>query len=145
MEMVSIAIFINFTNHESALWGDRQRREAEKYGEIIDLPFPSVHPCLTEQVVDALGNEYANRIIAMKPKAVICQGEFALCFVIVCLLLKNGITVLCSCSERRVTEFCGKDGKTEKNSAFEFVRFRRYWEGKIDAELFDFSAELAET
>ena len=37
-------MFVNFSNHPSSLWSENQRKEAEKYGEIVDLKFPSVNP-----------------------------------------------------------------------------------------------------
>ena len=33
-------MFVNFSNHPSSLWSENQRKEAEKYGEIVDLKFP---------------------------------------------------------------------------------------------------------
>jgi len=35
-------MFINFSNHPSSMWGEKQKTEAEKYGLIEDLPFPAV-------------------------------------------------------------------------------------------------------
>lgn len=32
-------MFINYTNHPSASWGEKQTDEAKKYGEIVDMPF----------------------------------------------------------------------------------------------------------
>lgn len=37
-------MFINFTNHSSEKWSGEQRMAAERYGEIVDIPFPSVPP-----------------------------------------------------------------------------------------------------
>ena len=40
-------MFVNFTNHPSGSWGAAQRRAAQVYGEILDLPFPDVPPALS--------------------------------------------------------------------------------------------------
>ena len=40
--------FINFSNHSSNLWGEKQTNSAKKYlldeGEIIDITFPKISP-----------------------------------------------------------------------------------------------------
>ena len=35
-------IFINLTNHPSNEWSSEQLLAAEKYGKVIDIPFPNV-------------------------------------------------------------------------------------------------------
>ena len=40
-------MFVNFTKHPSGSWGAAQRRAAQVYGEILDLPFPDVPPALS--------------------------------------------------------------------------------------------------
>ena len=37
-------MFINYTNHPSDAWGEKQREEASKYGEILDIHFPDISP-----------------------------------------------------------------------------------------------------
>ena len=46
-------MFVNFTNHPSGSWGAAQRRAAQVYGEILDLPFPDVPPTLSAAEVAA--------------------------------------------------------------------------------------------
>ena len=48
--------FVNFTNHPSAQWSDRQRREALKYGNIQDIPFPDVDPLGDHDYIDGLAD-----------------------------------------------------------------------------------------
>ena len=50
-------MFINFSNHPSANWGTEQINEAEKYGRIVDLPFPAVSTALTKEVVYVTKNK----------------------------------------------------------------------------------------
>ena len=33
-------IFINFSNHPSDRWDDKQKKASEQYGRIKDIPFP---------------------------------------------------------------------------------------------------------
>lgn len=99
---------------------------AGKYGDIVDLSFPAVSPYAEEIEIAKLANEYADRIIAMKPQAVLCQGEFSLCFGVAQLLIKNNIVTLCTCSERITNEYQNPDGTMRKESIFDFKKFRKY-------------------
>lgn len=114
-------IFVNFTNHPSEFWGKRQKEEAEKYGRIVDLPFPDVPPGAEEGEIQKLGEECCRRITEMEPAAVLCQGEFSLTFFAVTWLRERGIKVLTACSERKVVQ----NGNV-KSSVFEFAGFREY-------------------
>lgn len=119
-------VFINFSNHPSDAWNSVQRREAEKYGEIIDVPFPNVTANISEQEVFELGNELVDRIMSYNPTAVMCQGEFTLAFDVVNKLKKKGVVCLSACSERQVVESALPDGSSKKEVVFSFVRFRQY-------------------
>ena len=96
--------FINFTNHPSDKWENEQKKEAEKFGEIIDIIFPAVDPMLREDEIDSLGEQYCKKILCYKPAAVLCQGEFTLAYNIICRLRNAGIRVVAACSERKVCE-----------------------------------------
>ena len=102
--------FVNFSNHPSRGWSELQRNAAEEYGTIIDIPFPAM----------------TKKIIGVQPDAVMCMGEFVLCFKIVQKLKAKGICVLASCSERKAVEHMEKDGTIRKESIFAFCRFREY-------------------
>ncbi|EFL57797.1 hypothetical protein HMPREF9684_1942 [Veillonella atypica ACS-134-V-Col7a] len=118
-------MFINHTNHLSQYWSQEQLAAAHQYGEIIDLPFPSIDPQASSSTVMDLAQEYAGRIIALHPTAVLCQGEFIYCHALVERLLAVGITVLAATSER-VVEESYHDGVNEKRVNFQFVQFREY-------------------
>ena len=96
--------FVNFTNHPKERWENSQIIAAEKYGEIIDLPFPSVRPEMDKDTIDQMATEYVNLIKEQDPDAVLCQGEFTLCFAVVEKLKESGIPVMAACSERIVEE-----------------------------------------
>ena len=102
-------MLVNFTNHPSSQWGERQLREAEKYGDIVDVPFPAVDPEEDEAYIGVLAS------------AVLCQGEFCLVYRVVSLLKEKNITVLAACSER-----CVIQNGDRKEVTFSFRRFRRY-------------------
>ncbi len=114
-------VFLNFTNHGSDTWEERQLEEARKYGEIVDLPFPNVDPCAREKDIEALGEECCREILRRRPAAVLCQGEFSLTFFVVTRLRAHGVKVLTACSERKVVQ----KGNV-KSSIFEFAGFREY-------------------
>jgi hypothetical protein len=119
-------MMINFTNHPSAHWGERQKTDAMKYGEVVDIPFPGVPALAEEADIKALSVYWAYKIKAQKPDAVLCQGEFSLCFAVTAILLAEGITVLCAASERGTIENTDADGTTAKETVFMFQRFREY-------------------
>ena len=120
------AIFINHTNHKSEQWSAEQRAAAERFGRIVDLPFPDIHPDWGEVEIAGMAVGAAARIVAMKPEAVLCQGEFTYTSLLVYLLKLSHITVLAASSERRVKEWQDEAGRTKRESTFCFVRFRPY-------------------
>lgn len=118
--------FINHTNHPSSRWEEGQRRAAEAYGTIVDLPFPSIPADWDTAAVRRLAEEHAREILTRKPMAVLVQGEFTYSFALVCLLKEAGVTVLSACSERHVSERTDENGKVVHESRFSFCRFRAY-------------------
>ncbi len=119
-------MFLNLTNHPSALWSAEETAAARRYGEIRDLPFPNVPPDTDEAGVDEMARALCGEVKALKPGAVMCQGEMTLTFRLVLLLKAAGIKVLAACSERVTTERKNPDGSTEKTAVFVFRRFREY-------------------
>ena len=119
-------MFVNFTNHPSRLWSEKQREAAEKSGEIRDIPFPAVPPDWSIQQVAALAHEYAEQILNLHPDAVLCQGEMTMTYQVVSRLLKAGIPVFSACSDRSVEEIRLPDGSMQKTAHFVFVAFREY-------------------
>ena len=72
-------MFINHTNHPSQYWSDTQLDAGRQYGVIMDMPFPRIDPMASSAEISQLAQEYAARIIALHPTAVLCQGEFIYC------------------------------------------------------------------
>lgn len=119
-------IFINHSNHPSALWSEEERRAADEYGRIVDMAFPAIPPLATEIEVEGLAEANAARIIAQKPALVLCQGEYTYTYALVKRFIEKGIYVVAACSERVVEEHHEPDGSTRRISQFRFKRFRFY-------------------
>lgn len=124
--IVMTDVFINLTNHPSVNWSPEQREAAHQYGEIVDMPFPNVAAEASAEEVARLAGELCYAILCLRPAAVLCQGEFTLCFAVVQRLQQAGITVLAACSERVTREEKLQDGSSRKTSIFRFVQFRPY-------------------
>ena len=119
-------MLINCSNHPSQLWAAAQKEAAKAYGEILDMSFPQVDPCLSTEDIRPLVREYAEKIECLKADAVFLAGEFTFLFMLADKLLKDGVRVLCACSRRDTEEFVRPDGSIEKRSSFVFERFREY-------------------
>lgn len=118
-------MFVNFTNHSSLRWSDAQLRNAEEYGEIVDVPFPRVEPDSTRETIQAMADKYAQQIADMKPACVLCQGEFCLCVAVIERLKAKNLKVVAACSKREAEEIV-TEHETKKISRFAFVQFREY-------------------
>lgn len=124
--MILKKIFVNHTNHLSAKWSPEQIIAAEKYGEIVDFPFPNIDADWNENQISELVEVNGKKILAMNPAAVLCQGEFSYTYAMINYLKKNNIPVLAAASERVVEELITENGATQKLSLFKFVKFRQY-------------------
>ena len=120
-----MGLFINLSNHPSKNWNQEQLAAAEKFGKIIDYQFPVVSPYSTELEINELAERIVAEISALMPSAVMCQGEYTLCFALVMKLKALGIKVVASCSDR-VTVEEQKGNDTIKTAVFKFIRFREY-------------------
>ena len=113
--------FVNYSNHPSSKWSEEQLAAANEIGTIVDILFPDVDPSATKEDITNMARESVNEIVAYDPTAVLCQGEFTLCFSVVSMLKQRGIKVVAACSKRMVEET--PKGKISK---FTFEQFREY-------------------
>ncbi len=122
-------MLINYTNHPSELWSEKQKKVAiENYGEIIDIPFCSVNPDWSEEEVYEIAcREYEKILkrIENKKSTVLCQGEFTLSFLLIKFLIWKKIEVVSAVSNRVVEERI-ENGVHKKTAIFEFQGFRSY-------------------
>ena len=114
-------VFVNFSNHPSNNWEAAQTAAAREYGDIVDIKFPEVDPRSSAEDIRSMGMEYTEMILEYAPAAVMCQGEFTLCYTVINELKKNNVKVLAACARRMVEE---KDGV--RIARFEFEGFREY-------------------
>lgn len=120
-----MSVFVNFSNHPSAGWSEKQLRKAREYGEVVDIPFPNVDSNATEQDIAKLAEHCILEIEKYQPAVVMCQGEFTLCYAVITRLKNKGLACVAACSERKVVEV--NDGeKIIKQAVFEFCGFRKY-------------------
>ena len=122
-----MGIFVNFSNHPSSRWSEEQLKVAgQQYGEIVDVPFPALDPCMDERAIAEIGEDCIEKILELSPCAVMCQGEFTLTFYVVKRLINKGISCVSACSERSSVEVMQEDGSVRKESLFLFRGFRKY-------------------
>jgi len=121
-------MLINLSNHPKKNWSAGQLSAAGKlYGDVVDIPFPSINPSGDDEYIDSFTDEYLD-ICLSKVKsskdnidAIHLMGELTFTFNLLCKLLKHNITCVSSTTERKSIE---KNGK--KLSEFNFVKFREY-------------------
>lgn len=117
-------MLLNLSNHPSSAWPQRQMDMAHQhYNRVEDMPFPQIDPNLNEVALDNLVEEYFQKVLKKKPKAVHIMGELTFCVALIRKLQKAGINCLASTTHRSTVD--QPDGS--KVSKFEFVRFRHYW------------------
>lgn len=118
-------IFLNVSNHPLEVWSEEQRKAAQEYGILDEIPFPQVSPELPQTEFDSLIKSILSQILEKilgKNATVHIMGEMTLTFALVKRLQAAGIKCVASTTERSVKE--NADGT--KESVFKFVRFREY-------------------
>lgn len=125
-------MLINFTNHRLEQWTAKQKDAADDlYGGVTDFPFPTVSPEASEDDISEMADEKTAGILEIlqqypgEHNAVLCQGEFTLCFAVVSRLQDLHIEAVSATTTRIVTEY-SENGILKKTSEFRFSRFRRY-------------------
>lgn len=118
-------LFINFSNHPSEKWPSEQLEAAKKYGEVIDLPFPTVNETATEEMIAELADTCLKKIYEVSDGhlcVVHIMGEMTLTFLMVTQLKAAGYTCVASTTARNVEIL--PDGT--KQVRFQFCKFRKY-------------------
>lgn len=119
------SVFINLSNHPSSGWDTAQYKAATKYGEILDIPFPSIPEQADKLFIEQTCQTYFEQIKTksqFQPCTVHIMGEMTFTYAMVNLLKAAGYTCVASTSKRIVEEL--PDGS--KNVKFEFCQFREY-------------------
>ena len=119
-------MLINISNHPSDKWSEAQTSAAiSQFGEIVDLPFPTIEPNATPEDITKIAQDYLNRVHQKgKPKttAIHIMGEMTLTYQLVGMLKDAGYRCYASTTIREVYE--QEPGK--KTVIFQFVNFREY-------------------
>lgn len=118
-------IFFNLSNHPSDKWTEEQRKAAEQYGEIIDLPFPAINSAADGEEITLLAEVTFNKILSLaegKSATVHLMGEMTFTYALVTRLKDAGIRCVASTTDRMVSD--NADGT--RITQFHFVRFREY-------------------
>ena len=118
-------VLVNLSNHPSASWSEEQKAAAQKYGEIVDIPFPDVLPTWSENEIENQAQEIVDCVMDAYQESEVTvhvMGEMTLTYNIVSLFKSRGIRCVASTSERIVKE----NSNGEKISLFHFVAFRDY-------------------
>ena len=118
-------MLVNFSNHPFRYWGERQREASRCYGDVMDLPFPTVAPNSNNSQLQSLAQEWVHKISALGDKhnmTVHIMGEMTFTFMVVSKLKELGIKCIASTTERKTTY--NDDGT--KVSEFQFVKFREF-------------------
>lgn len=121
-----MSTFVNLSNHPSKGWPEAQILAAETYGEIIDMPFPTIPVNYSSAQLDDLVDQYRRKILTLEHPTVMLQGEFVFTYRLVTALQKDGISCISACTERIAVENANSDGSVSKKSVFRFTGFRPY-------------------
>ena len=119
-------MLLNITNHPSHKWSSKQIIASQVYGEIVDLPFPSISPYLESKEIDEIVEEYLKKVKTYDQPVVLLQGEFIFTYRLIQRLKEKGYKVIAARSDRRTVEFTDKHGYTDRRSEFEFVDYLEY-------------------
>ena len=120
-------MLINLTNHPSADWSAEQYEAANRlFGQVTDIPFPSVPPEADKTTIHNLASNFASKIISIQQSSkeqitVHLMGELTFTSALVSILKSNGIKVVASTTKRD-----DSDNKHGGKLGFHFVRFREY-------------------
>ena len=123
--MKRIIKFFNISNHPSTNWSEAQLKAALEFGEIQDLPFPNIDESLDEAGIDALTDDFLEKIRELsggEPCIVHIMGEMTFTYSLVKKLKAEGYTCIASTTSRDVVVL--PDGS--KQVRFHFCRFRKY-------------------
>ena len=123
---VKRSMLVNFTNHPSHFWDEKQMRMGLQYGEIFDLPFPVVDEIRGEIYISELVEESLQTILQLRDKyniTVHIMGELCFTFSMVKRLQKLGIKCIASTTKRIVRE---ESEGCKRDVVFKFERFREY-------------------
>ena len=60
-------MFVNCSNHPSSKWSEKQIKEAKKWGNVVDYPFPAVPLTASKLELGAVADKLLNDICELNP------------------------------------------------------------------------------
>ncbi|PLB85964.1 CRISPR-associated protein [Dysgonamonadaceae bacterium] len=119
-------MLINLTNHPFSEWDETQKNTAiSLFGEVVDIPFPTVPPEADSSEIKTMTDEYLQKIktISINNEIVVhIMGEMTFCFALIQKLQKENIKCVASTTERKVRYM----PTGERVIEFNFIQFREY-------------------
>lgn len=121
-------LFVNYSNHPSSQWPNKQKTAAHTFGQIIDMKFPIVDEFADEDTIIQTVNEQIELIKKETNNndpsftTIHIMGEMTFTYAMVNALTKLGYTCVASTTKRIVEDL--PDGT--KKATFAFARFREY-------------------
>jgi hypothetical protein len=122
-------MLINLSNHPSHQWQPAQKDLAlEKYGSVIDIPFPQLDPMATMSEILLLAKQHVEKCSKLlketgkETHAIHIMGEHTFVYAFVRIMQQNNITCIASTTHR----LASIDENGNKTSRFEFCQFRKY-------------------
>lgn len=121
-------LFVNYSNHPSTQWPDKQKTAAHTLGQIIDMKFPIVDEFADEDTIIQTVNEQIELIKKETNNndpsftTIHIMGEMTFTYAMVNALTELGYTCVASTTKRIVEDL--PDGT--KKTTFAFARFREY-------------------
>lgn len=119
------SILINLSNHPYSTWSEPQKQAALPYGEVKEIPFPSIDAQADEKEIESLACRYLEEIKSFgHPYSTVVHimGEFSFTFALIKKLKEAGYTCIASTSKR----ICTSVSNGKKIVSFQFERFRQY-------------------
>jgi Mg2+ and Co2+ transporter CorA len=104
-------MLINFSNHNSSRWKEKQKQISyELFNSIVDIEFPSINPEAEADELEQLLNKTMDELLKIidqsndENKAIHIMGEMTFSFRLVTKLKERGIRCIASTTERRIEE-----------------------------------------
>lgn len=118
--------FINISNHPFENWDENQIAAAKEYGDLIEIPFPTVPTDADHDEIEIIADNILKQTIeashSILSSTVHVMGEMTLTYSLVSKLTEYGFNCVAS-TTKRVTEDMDDGTKLSK---FVFAKFRKY-------------------
>lgn len=122
-------MLINLTNHPYEGWSKEQQEDiVAKCGKVLDMPFPKMDPDWPNEIekIVELVRTYRDKVIALKPDAVLLMGEWCFTIMLINELLKRGVKVYSTATDLDMQFTHNPDGSIDRVSHIHYRGLRPY-------------------